>query len=433
MLGGTLGLFIAGVSALRLVNSRAHDPNTQEKVFTKSRSTISKKYPEICDSVYQISGIIESFLGRQFFYWHFESRRAPSEDPLVVYVNGALGSSSILGLNSGVFPCQVNKHGNGTQVNPFALNSHANLLFIDPIGVGFAPQKGKEGRLLPTDIAYVLQQFMRSYPKMQLKKVHLMGESHGSAILLEAAKVIRAMQLSHTKDISLASVIVGSALVDATVHYALLPDLAKKLGVDLGSPSPCIDYIVNCRLSEADCVSASKVCGMLLIDPYHDAGHSIYQLDRPEMSTIPYLNTSNIIQRTEMFLNMNCIRKELGIPSEYIFHYNKQIDSDIEIAAGEAMKDYRKVISELSHNGVRVLLYAGDLDYITNSLGLSSILNEPRTSSLTSPITGDTIGSLLVTKESTAVKFANTTHHVQIDKPGFLNEVIIRWIYNQLG
>lgn len=364
-----------------------------------ARSTIDRATPKICDSVEQASGIIRNFAGRRFFYWHFQSHRAPARDPLLVYVNGALGSSSLLGRNSGMFPCRIDRHGNRTHANPFAWNSHANLLFVDPIGIGFSSPAAEEARLLPADIAYVLQQFMRAYPALRSTNVHLVGESYGSALLLEAAKVI--LRMGHP---SLGSVIVGSALVDAAVHYALLPDLARKVDVSLDSAA-CIDAINDCRAAESDCIAASATCQQALVHPYQDAGFSIHHLDKTA-----YLAEADVVQRTEAFLNANATKAELGVPLDYTYTSRKTVTNEAVLA--ETLLDRRSTIAELSEGGVRILLYAGDLDYLANSLGLSALLLSPRTSQLESALTGAPIGSLLRTPNITAVKFADASHYV---------------------
>ena len=101
------------------------------------------------------------------FYWYFESRADPANDPLVVWLTGGPGCSSILGAFNGqswrvssstrypmgpsthhcshtnpqtaLFvengPCAVNEAGDGTVPNPFSWNSNANILWVDqPVG-----------------------------------------------------------------------------------------------------------------------------------------------------------------------------------------------------------------------------------------------------------------------------------------------------------
>lgn len=77
-----------------------------------------------------------------YFYWLFESRSDPANDPLVVWLTGGPGCSSILALFVENGPCYVNEYGNGTLPNPYSWNSNANILWIDqPVGM----EGGREG------------------------------------------------------------------------------------------------------------------------------------------------------------------------------------------------------------------------------------------------------------------------------------------------
>jgi hypothetical protein len=90
--------------------------------------------------------LINSYLdvgnGRDLFFYFFESRSKPSEDPVIMWINGGPGCSSALGLFMELGPCSVKddpRSLNDTKVNPNSWNSNANIFFLDePIGVGFS-------------------------------------------------------------------------------------------------------------------------------------------------------------------------------------------------------------------------------------------------------------------------------------------------------
>jgi cathepsin A (carboxypeptidase C) len=46
----------------------------------------------------KISGYLDIDEDKHFFFWFFESRSKPKEDPLVLWLNGGPGGSSMLGL-----------------------------------------------------------------------------------------------------------------------------------------------------------------------------------------------------------------------------------------------------------------------------------------------------------------------------------------------
>ena len=105
---------------------------------------VNERDPMICDkNVKQHAGYFKlEQQNKEYFYWMFESRRAPSSDPLLLWLTGGPGCSSELALFAENGPCKVNKVGDDTTLNPNSWNTQANLLYIDqPPGTGFSTGK----------------------------------------------------------------------------------------------------------------------------------------------------------------------------------------------------------------------------------------------------------------------------------------------------
>jgi cathepsin A (carboxypeptidase C) len=80
-----------------------------------------------------VNGVIEGTTpGGHLFFWLHLSEGSP-EDPLVVWLNGGPGCSSLLGM---VFECGPFTLGDDLSFrkNPHAWNKNANLLFIEQVG-----------------------------------------------------------------------------------------------------------------------------------------------------------------------------------------------------------------------------------------------------------------------------------------------------------
>ncbi len=79
----------------------------------------------------------------KFFYWFAESARSPQNDPLVIFLNGGPGCSSVAGSLSENGPFVV--VNNGTQISnrETSWNRLANILWIEsPAGVGMSYTPG---------------------------------------------------------------------------------------------------------------------------------------------------------------------------------------------------------------------------------------------------------------------------------------------------
>ncbi|KAH9141537.1 hypothetical protein AeRB84_014317 [Aphanomyces euteiches] len=64
--------------------------------------------PIDCDRVNQSWGFIEiENATDKYFHWYFESRNDPKTDPLVVWLNGGPGASSMIGFLSENGPCNI--------------------------------------------------------------------------------------------------------------------------------------------------------------------------------------------------------------------------------------------------------------------------------------------------------------------------------------
>lgn len=93
-------------------------------------------------SFQQFSGYVtvNQVSGRALFYWLTEAVHKPLSKPLVVWLNGGPGCSSVAyGASEEIGPFRLNKTASGLYLNKFSWNTEANLLFLEtPAGVGFS-------------------------------------------------------------------------------------------------------------------------------------------------------------------------------------------------------------------------------------------------------------------------------------------------------
>ncbi|XP_073008342.1 serine carboxypeptidase-like 26 [Typha latifolia] len=142
--------------------------------------------------------------GRALFYWFFEAQILPSEKPLLLWLNGGPGCSSIgYGAAAELGPLRVKRYGTGLEFNAHAWNKEANLLFVEsPVGVGFS-YTNTSSDLIKLDDGFVaedaysfLVNWLRRFPQYQAHDFYIAGESYAGHYVPQLAEVI----YEHNKD-----------------------------------------------------------------------------------------------------------------------------------------------------------------------------------------------------------------------------------------
>uniref|UniRef100_A0A914N1Q5 Uncharacterized protein n=1 Tax=Meloidogyne incognita TaxID=6306 RepID=A0A914N1Q5_MELIC len=84
-------------------------------------------------------GYLNAGNGNLFHYIFAESQGNPKTDPLVLWLNGGPGCSSLGGLSNELGPYLLNKDGKTLRQNPYSWNKYASIIFLEsPAWVGFS-------------------------------------------------------------------------------------------------------------------------------------------------------------------------------------------------------------------------------------------------------------------------------------------------------
>lgn len=87
----------------------------------------------------QWTGTVDVTDTRRLFYWAFESRNDPANDPVIFWLNGGPGSTSTTGLFIEMGPCWLPVNETVTEPNPWSWNNNATVVFLEqPAGVGLS-------------------------------------------------------------------------------------------------------------------------------------------------------------------------------------------------------------------------------------------------------------------------------------------------------
>jgi cathepsin A (carboxypeptidase C) len=87
------------------------------------------------------SGYIDIIGDKHLHYMFLQSQKDPANDPVVIWFNGGPGCSSMLGFaqEHGPYLMLDGKETFEQTLNPYAWNTHSNILYIEaPAGVGYS-------------------------------------------------------------------------------------------------------------------------------------------------------------------------------------------------------------------------------------------------------------------------------------------------------
>ncbi|CAO3637062.1 unnamed protein product [Cunninghamella blakesleeana] len=377
-----IGVYLLGhVSALALPNSHQFnvDPKSGVTTFTSklvANHTLTFQQPKLCDeTVVQYSGYLDVDSNVHYFFWFFESRTNPDTAPFTIWLNGGPGCSSMIGLWQELGPCRVNSDGSQAVYNEAgSWNKVSNMLFFDqPAGVGFSyGTDNVYGTDDAAPLAYnLLQVFFEAFPKYKDQAVHYFGESYGGHYIPAFADyVVKQNQnlQSGKAHINIQSAGIGNGLTNPLIQYQYYEQMAcnSSYGSVLSDSDcqsmrdatpQCVKLIQQCYDSKSsdDCDSAENFCASNIETVYSNSGRSYYDV-----------RTSDEIPNTYIkFLNSASTRKAIGASSTYTECSNSAGSK----FGSDGILDFSPQVADLLNNGVRVLLYSGDADYICNWYG----------------------------------------------------------------
>ncbi|PUU79125.1 Alpha/Beta hydrolase protein [Tuber borchii] len=383
---------------------------------------------------------------KHFFFWFFESRNDPKNDPVVLWLNGGPGCSSLTGLFMELGPASINAKIH-TVDNPYSWNSNASVIFLDqPVNVGYSYSSNavSSTHAAGKDVYAFLTMFFDKFPEYAKQDFHIAGESYAGHYIPQFAAEI----LSHKKrNINLQSVLIGNGLTDGLTQYEYYRPMACGEG---GYPSAlsnseckamddayprCASMIQNCYNSKSvwSCVPASIYCNNAMIGPYQRTGLNVYDI-RGKCEDSDNLCYSEMGWISK-YLNREDVMSSLGAEVSSYESCNFDINRNF-LLNGDWMLPFHEFVVELLKE-IPVLIYAGDADYICNWLG-----NRAWTEALEWPgkkkfnkakaagfkVNGKEAGKFKTSGNFTFIQIYQAGHMVPYNQPDPSLQMLNRWL-----
>ncbi|KAJ4293176.1 hypothetical protein N0V90_008458 [Kalmusia sp. IMI 367209] len=314
------------------------------------------------------------------WFWYFSARNSPTTAPLVTWLNGGPGASSMIGLFQNNGPCTF-VNGTTPVFNPYSFNNNVNMLYIDqPAGTGFSYGSDAATKMINSTqlaIPYVyefLQAFLQheEFAALQGKKVGVAGASYVGHYGPELVRYIQERNAdSPAVAVQLAGLAVNDGMFDYRIQEPAMADYMLEKGlVDQATyDSVMADYKRDCapaldacdeKGGDAVCSAADDSCYNVVEGPLTDL------LDYPyDIRGLGYVPPSYYMQW------FGLVKEKLGNETAYISSSNAIFNRFI--GTGDTARSFIPRLSEFVSTGVPTLLWVGDQDMLCNYIGVRRV------------------------------------------------------------
>lgn len=357
----------------------------------------------------QFSGYLKATGTRRLHYWFVESQGNPSKDPVILWLNGGPGCSSLDGFLSEHGPFLVSDNGTTLKENQYSWNKLANVIYLEaPAGVGFSYSADKnyttDDDQTSLDNYWALKNFFSNYAEFSSNEFYITGESYGGFYVPTLSTRVAADKNFNFKGFAIGNALSDRVMnTDSLVYFAYYHGLLSErdwLKIVKSCCNGGNSTVGNCQFvqtNSTDCVKALAAFGLALnnlniYNLYDECypgppsnstivhPHQLFLLlkDQPNLKKLLAGNVSvkvvppcvNVLGITK-YLNTPAVRTALHIPNGLptwaicsALNYSVQYDS---------MRN--QYINFLSLGKLRMMLYNGDVDMACNFLGEEWFVN----------------------------------------------------------
>lgn len=309
---------------------------------------------------------VDKTYNSNLFFWFFPSEVDFEHAPILLWLQGGPGASSLLGLFAENGPFSV-KIQHGLKERPFAWTKTHSVIYIDnPVGAGysfteggFAQNQTKVGK----DLYEALLQFFTMFPDLQSRDFYVTGESYAGKYIPAISYTIHQNNPTAKIKINLKGLAIGDGFCDP-INQLEYGDYLYQLGL----------YDANAR----DQVKKLEEQGIEMIQnkEWEKAAKWFDRLIDGDMANSSFFQNTTGFKNYYNFLNpVDPVEFDIKLMEKYVqrndvraavhvgnatFNTGKEVEQNL---IEDAVQSVAPWISELlSH--YRVLIYNGQLDII---------------------------------------------------------------------
>lgn len=370
----------------------------------------------------------------RLFYWFVASQHNPSQDPIILWLNGGPGASSFYGFFAENGPYQIDAAGM-LQDRKISWVKKFNYLMIDnPAGVGFSyadPNHPVTTENQATDELYqALHYFFERYPELKHNPLYLSGESYAGKYVPELALAI------HARDptIPLRGIIVGDGWVAPEIQQGSVAEYAYYHGlIDVAAYQKTKRLYQDCVAAlHKNFIQANEVCARVNDFVMQQSG-----LDRTDIQKSSATNYTAIAN----YLNKPEVRKTLHV-TRAISSFNLFSDPVSKNLNAEIQKSDLALYDALLAIPMPVLIFNGiedgsDSNFLGTSFWLAKLNWQHRKDFAQAPTciwhsqNHEVAGFARSTYGLTQIKMRHAGHMAAMDQPADTLDMLDRFINHQ--
>lgn len=375
----------------------------------------------------------------ELFYLYYESRGSPKEDPVVLWMTGGPGCSSLMAALGENGPYHLEKNLTLT-VNPYGWDRGHNLIYVDqPVNTGFSYSNDPADEVtteegVANDMHNFLVEFFDAHPELADNDFYIAGESYGGHYVPAVSyKVWTSNMSGKYANIPLKGFSIGNGLTDPSIQYAAYNDFAvQNKMIDQATYEDIQQYVPNCKetinvcnyvKTPLVCEAAIGYCQTRIVNAILKAAGNVnvYNI-RKQCTYKPLCYDFNYMSD---YFNDPKVKKALGAKPFLSWKICSMKVNEAFI--GDFMRDYAPLVPPMLQDGIRVLLYAGRDDFICNYLGNSrwadaldwsgsSAYHHAPTLNYT--MDGNSVGTIREAHNFAFMVIDEAGHMVPMDQPG---------------
>ncbi|XP_076468861.1 venom serine carboxypeptidase-like [Babylonia areolata] len=195
------------------------------------------------DDVESYSGYItvNKKYNSNMFFWFFPAETLQSQAPVLLWVNGGPGRTSLVGALLENGPLEVNAEGTQLKRRAVSWTKHFSMLYVDnPVGVGYSFTKDKAGlsssmKDVSENLYSVLVQFFQMFPQFSHQPFYVGGQSYAGKYVPSLGCYIHERntdpQTPRKHIINFAGIYVGAGYCDPKHMMPVFPDFLYYTGL----------------------------------------------------------------------------------------------------------------------------------------------------------------------------------------------------------